>query len=296
MRLLDINQFNPLVLIQEDGEFESLGMLSHKKNKMMVYLESRSFLSLVQSNPNISCVITNKSLCSDISNDVGIAVADDPCRAFFDFHNHLSLHTNFYWTDFDTKISEKAKIHETAYIAPKNVCIGEGAIIEPNVTILEKSIIGENVIIRAGSVIGTEGFEFRRRGNEILNVHHAGGVKLQNRVQVQANCSISRSVFEGFTELGEDTKLDNLVHVAHDVRVGKRCFLPACVMISGSVTIGDDVWIGPNASISNGVTIGDKANITIGSVVTKNVPTGKKVSGNFAVDHQKFLSFIKSIR
>ena len=113
---------------------------------------------------------------------------------------------------------------------------------------------------------------------------------------MQANSAISRSIFGGFTQLGEETKLDNLVHVAHNVTIGRRCFLAACAMIAGSVIVGDDVWIGPGASISSGITIGDGANVTIGAVVTRNVPAGAHVSGNFAIDHDKFIAFLRSIR
>jgi UDP-3-O-[3-hydroxymyristoyl] glucosamine N-acyltransferase len=115
-------------------------------------------------------------------------------------------------------------------------------------------------------------------------------------VELQANCCISKSVFGGFTEIGEDSKFDNMVHIAHNVKMGKRCFAAACAMIAGSVTIGDDVWIGPAAAITSEVDIGDKASITVGSVVSRNVAPGQKVTGNFAIDHDRFIEFIKSIR
>ncbi len=67
-------------------------------------------------------------------------------------------------------------------------------------------------------------------------------------------------------------------------------------MVAGSAKIGDDVWIGPSASVSSGVEIGDGASITLGSVVTKNVAPGQRVTGNFAIDHDKFIAFLKTIR
>jgi len=67
-------------------------------------------------------------------------------------------------------------------------------------------------------------------------------------------------------------------------------------MISGNVRVGNDVWIGPSAAISNGITIGDNCWVSLGSVVTKDVQAGSRVSGNFAIDHEKFIQFIKSIR
>ncbi len=147
--------------------------------------------------------------------------------------------------------------------------IGRRTVIEPHVTVLPHSIVDDDVILRAGCVIGMQGFEFKRLGGEILPVAHAGGVRLHDRVEVQANSVVDRSVFGGFTEVGEDSKIDNLVHIAHNVKIGKRSLLAANAMIAGSVVIGDDVWIGPSASISSEITIGDRAFVTLGSVVTR---------------------------
>jgi len=164
------------------------------------------------------------------------------------------------------------------------------------VTVLPHTIIGDEVILRAGSVIGAQGFEFKRIGESILPVAHAGGVRLSDRVEIQANSCVDRSIFGGFTEIGEDTKLDNFVHVAHNVKIGKRCLLAAHAMIAGSVTIGDDVWIGPSAAVSSEITIGDGAYVTLGSVVTRDVAAGQRVTGNFAIDHDKFIAFLRTIR
>jgi len=96
--------------------------------------------------------------------------------------------------------------------------------------------------------------------------------------------------------VGDDTKTDNFVHIAHNVHLGRGCFLAAHAMVAGSVTMGDEVWIGPSAAISSEITIGSKANITIGAVVTRNVEPGQKVSGNFAIDHTRYMAFLKTIR
>jgi len=284
------------VSIERDGEFESLGLVTYATSSMLAFLENEIYLPRFLQNPYITCVITNKDLVAGLPEKYGIAISDYPRKAFYELHNYLATKTNFYWTDFDSEISNEAIIYPNTYIPPKNVRIGRGTIIEPGATILERSIIDEDVIIRAGCTIGTQGFEFKRIEGSVLSVSHAGSVRICNRVEIQANCAISRPIFGGFTEIGEDTKLDNLVHIAHNVRVGKRCFIAACAMIAGSVTIGDDVWIGPGSSISSEVNIGEHAQITIGSVVTKDVKSGQRVTGNFAIEHCRFITFLKSIR
>jgi UDP-3-O-[3-hydroxymyristoyl] glucosamine N-acyltransferase len=263
---------------------------------MLVFLESEKYLARFFQNPYIVGVVTTPVISSALPERYGVAVSDHPRKAFFTFHNYLATKTDFYWKDFPSQISENAIIHPNAYVAPRNVRIGRGTVIEPGVTVLERSIIGEDVILRAGCTVGSQGFYLGRIEGEVFSIAHAGGVKIHDRVEVQANSAISRSVFHEYTELGEDTKLDNLVHIAHNSKIGARCLLAANAMVAGSVTIGDDVWIGPGASISNEITIGDGARITIGSVVTRDVAPGQSVSGNFAIEHDKFIAFLKTIR
>jgi UDP-3-O-[3-hydroxymyristoyl] glucosamine N-acyltransferase len=215
---------------------------------------------------------------------------------FVALQNALVRDTDFYWKDAPSEIMEDTNIHPSAFISSKSVRIGHRVVIGPNASVLERTILGDDVTIRAGCVVGTEGFEFKRIGGEILPVFHDGGVRLGNRVEVQANTCISRGLFGATTEIGDDTKIDNLVHVAHNVRIGKRCLIAANAMLGGSATLGDDVWIGPGAQISSGVRIGDRASVTLGSVVTKDVAPGERVTGNFAIKHEKFIDFIRSIR
>ena len=284
--------------VVRDGGFATLGNANHDTPQRLVFLESDAWRENIVAQNDIACVITTAALAPSLESraDLGVAIAANPRREFHLLHNHLATKTEFYWQDFASQIDVSARIHPRAYVAGRNVRIGANVVIEPDATILERVVIGEGAIIRTGARIGTQGFEFKRIGDAILAVEHAGGVRLGARVEVQANCTIDRSVFGGFTELGDDTKLDNLVHIAHNVRTGKRCFFAANAMVAGSVTFGDDVWIGPSAAITSSITIGDGASITIGAVVTRSVPAGMRVSGNFAIEHDKLLAFLRTIR
>jgi UDP-3-O-[3-hydroxymyristoyl] glucosamine N-acyltransferase len=284
------------VSVLRDASFASLGFVSHRSEAMLVFLESERFLEGLLANTRVTAVITTPALAEQIPPGLGIALSEIPRRDFYYLHNHLAEHTEFYWQDFPAEIAADAIISPAAYIAPNTVRIGHRTVIEPSATILPHSIIGDDVIVRAGCVVGSQGFEFKRIGDVILPVAHAGGVWLHDRVEIQANTCVDRSIFGGFTELGEDTKLDNMIHIAHNVKIGKRCLLAAQAMIAGSVTMGDDVWIGPSAAVSSEITIGDGAYVTVGSVVTRNVAPGQHVTGNFAIDHDKFIAFLKTIR
>ncbi len=281
--------------VERDGYFENLGFITHARPKLLVFIEQEKFLEMLHTNDNVCSVVTTHELASQIPEQYSLAIVEKPRRFFYDLHNYLASKTEFYWENFENEISPSAEIHPRAFIADRNVKIGDGTIIEAGVNVLEKTVIGNEVILRSGCTVGTEGFQFIRDGADVVKIRHAGGVKIGNNVEVQANGAISRSIFGGFTELGDGTKLDNLVHVAHDVKIGKRCLLAAAAMIAGSVSMGDDVWVGPGVSVSSEIVIGDNANLTIGSVVTKNVESGQRVTGNFAIDHKLFIDNLKEI-
>jgi UDP-3-O-[3-hydroxymyristoyl] glucosamine N-acyltransferase len=287
------NQFSLEII--KDGEFESLGIITHNNPNQLTFIEDSKYIPIVTKKRNISCILTTKKLAPSVPKHFNVGVSNNPKKTFYEVHNHLAKNTDFYWKQFKSEISSSSKIHKTAYIAEKNVRIGERCEIGPNASILEGSLLENDVVIGPGSVVGGEGFQFIRFKKEIMPITHAGGVSVHNRVHVQGNTCIDKAVFDGFTEIGEDTKIDNLIHIAHNVKIGKRCLIIALSMIGGSAIIDDDVWIGPASSIVPEVHIKKGAMISIGSVVTKDVPPGKRVTGNFAIDHDKFIAFIKSI-
>ncbi len=295
MRLSEVKAKTSTEVVR-DGEFESLGLITGSKPKQLGFIEDAKYLPELLSKTNITCVISTPSLVSSVPERLGVGVSNNPRKTFYEIHNYLAKETHFYGKSFNTEIAPSAKIHPTAYIAERNVRIGDECEIGPNACILENSILEDRVVVRAGAVIGTEGFQFSRIGDKVVPTVHAGGVILHNGVEIQGNTVVDKAVFDEFTELGENTKVDNLVHIAHNVHVGKNCLIAALAAIAGSVTIGNDVWIGPCASIIPEIKIGNGAFISIGAVVTKDVAPGQRVTGNFAIDHDKFITFIRKIR
>lgn len=292
---MKLSELSAPLRIVRDGAFASLGFVSYTTDALLVFIESEEYLAELARNPKITAVITSEALADKIPASMALAISAQPRADFYAIHSGLAA-TDFYWPSFDSTIAASAKVHPRAYVAEKNVRIGERCVIEPNVTILERVILGDDVIVRAGTVLGSEGAQFIYAGGGLIGVKHAGGVRIGNRVEIQALCTVDVAMFGGFTEVGDDCKFDDHVHVAHNVRLGKRNRLLANAMLAGSITSGDDVWFGPSCSIADGVTVGDRASITIGSVVTRDLPADAKVSGNFAIDHQRFIAHIKAIR
>lgn len=295
MQLSDMTKIVAMDILH-DGEFDSLGLLSHSADRMLVVLYDADYLSQLNANPHISCVITSVDLARQLPKRLAVGVCDDPRSAFYNIHIFLFEKTGFYWKGFDSEISSQARVHEKAYVAPRNVRIGSGTIVESNATIMERAIICKNVVVRAGAVIAGTDLEAKYVNSKYVILPHAGGVLLEDGVEISNNAVIMRSVYGGFTVVGKDTKIGALVHVAHNARIGRRCFIGPCTIVCGSSKIGNNVWVGPNATISSELSVGDGAKVTLGSVVVKDVPAGWRVSGNFAIEHSRFISFIKSIR
>ena len=228
----------------------------------------------------------------------GLAICSNPKYLFYKLHNYLFTKTSFYnHKKFKTKVGKNCSISRKAFISETNVIIGDNVIVEENVIVRNNVTIEENVIIRAGSIIGGEGFQIISNNEKNFSVSHAGGVIIKSNVEIQYLTTIDKGIFKDNTILDSYTKVDNQVQIAHGTKIGKRCLLASNSMISGNVVLEDDIWVGPSSVISSSVRIGAKSYISIGSVVANNIKPGSRVSGNFAINHNKFLiNHAKSIR
>jgi UDP-3-O-[3-hydroxymyristoyl] glucosamine N-acyltransferase len=158
--------------------------------------------------------------------------------------------------------------------------IGDNTVIGDRVTIEQNTRIGKNCIIQPGTVIGADGFAFERLEDtlELQRFPHIGGVVLGNNVEICSNCSIARGSLSD-TIIGEGTKLDALVHVAHNVEIGRHCALTAGTIIGGSTRIGDLCWTGLNSTIKHKVKIGNRVIIGSGASVINDIDDEDIVAG-----------------
>ena len=203
--------------------------------------------------------------------------------------------------DSTAVIGNGSRIGAGSYIGPK-VQLGENVTIYPNVTILDECTIGKNTVIWSGAVvrerchmgndciihpnatIGADGFGFRpdpQRG--LVKIPQIGNVVLGNNVEIGANTCVDRGKFSS-TVLGNGCKIDNLIQIGHNSKLGQFCIMAGQSGLAGSVTLGNGVMIGGSASITDHVTIGDGAIIGGGSGVTKDVPAGVTLLGYPAID------------
>jgi UDP-3-O-[3-hydroxymyristoyl] glucosamine N-acyltransferase len=181
-------------------------------------------------------------------------------------------------------IGDKTVVFPGTYIGDKAV-IGKNVLIYPNVTVREEVIIGDNVIIHPGAVIGSDGFGYVTEKGKHHKIPQVGIVEIENDVEIGANVTIDRATL-GKTIIGEGTKIDNLVQIGHNVRIGKNCLIISQVGISGSTVIGDNVVLAGQAGLVGHITVGNNAIVGAQAGVTKSVPANTTVSGYPAREHR----------
>lgn len=296
MKLSNVCQLIEGAMILSDGNFTSMGLAVSKcEEELLSFIENEKYIDGL--GDNITCLITTKEIGKKLKGKYGILIAEIPRMAYFKLHNELTKNNDYIRNKFETVIGENCSISKLASISNKNVKIGNNVKIEEFVVIRENTIIGDNSIIRAGCILGGEGYEYKRQPEIIMNVIHTGGVIIGDFVEVQYNSCIDKALYTwDNTTIGDYTKLDNFVHIEHGVKVGPRNLIASRTTIGGRTIVGADSWVGLGAIISNGLTIGEKCSISLGSVVTKSLGNEEKVSGNFAVNHNKYIEFIKTIR
>ena len=186
----------------------------------------------------------------------------------------------------NVKIGINSKIGHNSIIE-SNVIIGKNCNIGSNV-VIRKTIIGNDVFILDGAVIGKKGFGFFPNKKNNIRYPHIGMVIIGNNVEIGCNNTIDRGSLSN-TIIGDNSFLDNQVHIAHNVKIGNNCVIAGQVGVAGSTTIGHNVMIGGQAGISGHLKIGNNVRIAGGSGVIKNIPDSTNVMGYPAKDIKKFI-------
>jgi len=186
----------------------------------------------------------------------------------------------------ETSVGEQAEIQAHAVIGDR--CrIGAFSRIYPHVTLLDDTQIGKNVAIHPGCVIGSDGFGYETNAEGVHEkLPHLGQVIIEDDVEIGANTTIDRARFAA-TVIGRGSKIDNLVQVGHNVRIGARCLLVSQVGIAGSATLGDEVTLGGQVGIAGHLRIGRGSRIGAQSGVAKDIPPQSFLRGTPAMDYGK---------
>ena len=267
-----------------------------------------------------SAVIVAKGTAPDaVSSKTCLLLAEDPEMAFIACLNHLypakpnpgkvsaqaqidataTLGAGTFVDAFvrigaRAALGKNCQVHAGCYIGD-DVTLGDGCVLYPNVVLYHGVKLGNNVIIHAGSVIGADGFGYRLRDGKHVNFPQVGTVVIESDVEIGANTCIDRAAL-GETRIGTGTKIDNQVHIAHNVRIGAHSLLCGQVGIGGSATIGDYVTLASQCGVADHVKVGDRAIVFAQAGVTKPIAPDDQVMGFPAVNRRAALHEMAALR
>ena len=267
------------------AELSTILEAKYEKNKNNIF---NTVSSLTNPEQNSLGFIFQDKVNNDLSSFTGLVVSNtfiedvDPSVTLFRVENvkhSLSLLLN---TLPNTSSYTNSEDHNNAIIG-KNVSIGENCIIYPGVFINHNCSIGNNVIIHPNATIGSDGFGLYKLDGLWKKIPHVGSVVIEDDVEIGSNTTIDRGMLDN-TILKENCKIDNLVHIAHNVTVGSNTAIAACTGIAGSTSIGDNCTIGGGVGINGHITICNNVNIHGMSMITKSITKEGDYASALAAD------------
>lgn len=159
--------------------------------------------------------------------------------------------------------------------------VGDHTVLHPGVAVLDRCVVGARCTLHAGVAIGADGFGYRPAsdGRSLVKIPHIGNVVIEDDVEIGANSCVDRAKF-GSTLVGAGTKIDNLVQIGHNCRIGRCCILCGLVGLAGSVILGDGVVLGGKVGIADNIEVGAGAKVAAGAGITSDVPPGSVYMGS----------------
>ncbi len=307
MKLSKIAQFLSCKLIGSDCNISGINTLEEAKEGDLTFLTNPRYQKFIETTKASAILIdkipekSNKTFL--LSDNPYLALAKLAAKLFKierpSFKNHAA------YVGEDCTIADSANIYPTVYIGSRvnigsntvlypgvviddEVEIGDDCVIYPNVSIMRQCRIEDRVIIHAGTVIGSDGYGYAldKAGNHI-KIPQIGIVKIESDVEIGSNVSIDRAAF-GQTLIGRGTKIDNLVQIAHNVKMGEKCLIISQVGISGSSTLGDNVILAGQVGVAGHIRIDSNVQIGAKSGIHKSLKTGQ-YSGVPTMNHRDWL-------
>jgi len=313
---IDITKINDVLIennisystnLSENETLDCISSINDAKSNSLIFLFNENFLSSLLTSKAKCCVLKNEFI-NYLPKNIKYITVDDPYLAlahlsnlFYKKRKSSGVISKYVNLDKNVQIENKVQIDDFSNIYENsiinnnviiqsnctigpNVFIGENVLISSNSSI-SNCIIGENSVIKSGVVIGSEGFGFEI--NTKKRIKHLGNVVIGKNCYIGANTTIDRAVLDS-TIISDNCNLDNLIQIAHNVKIGKQAVIAAQVGIAGSTVIGNNVKIGGQAGISGHLTIGDNVTIAAKSGVTKNIENNQVVAGFPAIDINKW--------
>lgn len=296
----------------EDIEVEKPSRINHADSKSVSFLTSRRYVKDLHNVEDGGLLITSKDIVErKPENFRAVLWVSNPylamvkVLALWEYKMKEVDGRNLSWISSDAKIGKNTvifpfcfvgsgvQIGENCVLFPGvfvgDFCkIGDGVVIFPNVVLYPFTEIGDNTVIHAGAVLGADGFGYITHFDEIIKVPQVGGVRIGKNVEIGANTCIDRATMN-FTEVEDNVKIDNLCQIGHNSKIGRATRIAGLTGISGSVEVGMWCLLGGQVGIADHVKVGDFAILTARCGVVSDVPSGKVMMGQPALERRKFL-------
>ena len=269
---------NAEVLGNKNAEATGINEIHAVEEGDIVFVDHPKYYSTCL-NSAASFIIINKK--TEVPEGKTLLVSDDPFEDYIKLVKHFNAFVPATKMISDTAVIGKDTIIMPNVFVGNNVSIGNNCIIHPNVSIYDKCIIGDNVVIHSGTVIGSDAFYFNSKKDRSVwykKMESCGRVVIENNVEIGANCTVDRGV-SSETKIGQGSKLDNLVHLGHEVSVGKNCIIAAQVGIAGGTKLGDGVTLWGQVGVNKTITIGDNAIVMGQAGITSSIEGNKTYWG-----------------
>ncbi len=301
IRLADIATLAEARLLRpEDADFPIVGVAPVESGApgLIGFLENAAMLKKLAASRLGACFVRESDVVEVGDAGARLLIADRPhhaftkaCRALvrprYDDFGETGVHPSADLSEgvvvaSGAKIAQDVKIGPRTRIGP-NAVIGAGVVIGPDSDIgagvfLRCAILGARARVHANAVIGESGYGLAPSGGQLIERPHVGRVTIADDVRVGACTTIDRGMFID-TTIGESTKIDNLVQIAHNVQIGKACVIAGCTGISGSAIIEDGAMLGGSVGITDHVRVGARARLAGATLVMRDVPPGEAWSG-----------------
>lgn len=295
LKLVDSDEKKIVIKGNSDIEIDGLNLCNREseKKKIVSYVTSGKYKEIVKNAVHVFALFVTKNdgmvyEAQLLQRGGCILICDNPEKMFYELHEALCKNELLYEQyDFASIVGQNCNIAESAVIE-NGVIIRDNVTIGPNTVVRKGTIIESNSIIGCNTTIGSEGFQLIINGEATpLHATHAGRCHIGSNVYIGDNTCVCNSLFEGETYIADDVKIDNLCHIAHNLKIGKNAVITAHVILCGSSVIEEGAWIAPNSSVLNRVVVGKYAKVGMGSVVTRDVAPYTTVYGIPARVHEK---------
>ena len=270
----------------------------------ITFIDNKKYFKNLDSTKAGACIISDEGLSKYTSKGrLSFLVSKNPYLSYVKllyifYPDAINLNKNKINVSKSSQISKNADLKDNVSIGDNtiinsftsigpNVYIGKNCFIGNNVSI-SNTYIGNNVIIQDGTIIGQDGFGYVNNGKKYIKVPQIGIVKINDDVEIGSNCAIDRGSLN-YTEIKKGVKIDNLVHIAHNVVIGENTVIAGQTGIAGSSSIGKNVLMGGQVGISGHLSINDNVQIGAQSGVTKNISKNSIVSGTPSVNLKTYL-------